>query len=440
MSHRAAAVARYEADGGDFEALRERGHQIREESVRRMPELLLEFERNARAAGSVVLWAKDGSSARRIMQAIARHHGVRLAVKSKSMASEEAEINQALQEAGVEAAETDLGEFIIQMADEKPSHILAPAVHKSRDEVAALMRQRVGADVSNDIPALTLAARGHLREKFLRADMGISGANFLVAETGSSIIVTNEGNGRMSLSLPRVHVTLAGIDKIVPRWGDIPDLLGLLTRSATGQRLSNYVSACTGTASDGGAPRHEYVILMDNGRARMRHGECRDMLRCIRCGACMNHCPVYQTIGGHAYDSAYMGPMGQVLTPALDGLQGDPNLPHAATMCGACAVACPVKIPLPDLMRRMRARQASNRMRPFKERALMRLWVFFARRPRLYAAVASALCLLLYIAGGKNGQIRRLPGADGWFAYRNLSAPASPRTFRALFSKRRSRL
>ena len=431
ISHRAAAVRKYNEDGGDFERLRERGRQIREDGIRRMPALLLEFERNAEAAGAKVLWAKDGAAARRLIAEIARRHGVRAAVNSKSMTGEEIGLNRALQNAGIEATETDLGEFVVQLGGESPSHIIAPAMHKRREEVAALLR-KVAAPEGDDIPSLARAAREYLRQKFLRADMGISGANFLIADSGSALIVTNEGNGRMTTTLPRVHITLAGIDKVIARRADIPDMLSLLTRSATGQRLSNYVSVSTGVRGDGGGdgPAREYVVLLDNGRSRLRRSDCAEMLRCIRCGACMNHCPVYHAVGGHAYGATYMGPMGQVLTPALRGLRSAPDLPHAATMCGACEVVCPVKIPLPALMRRLRARQMKESIRPWKERALLRLWFFAARRPALYAAAAAAMCAILSRLGGRQKRVRRFPLAGGWFAGRDLPAPPG-RTFRA---------
>ena len=430
VSHRADAVRRYESEGGDFAALRERGRQIRDESVRRMPELLQEFERNAEAAGAKVLWAKDADSAQRIIADVARRHNVRTVVKSKSMASEEIFLNDMLQKTGVESVETDLGEFIIQLAGEKPSHIIAPAMHKRRKDAAAALA-KVAPLAGDDIPALTIAARNHLRKKFLKADMGIGGANFLIADSGASLIVTNEGNGRMTTTFPRVHLTLAGIDKIIARRDYIPDLLALLTRSATGQRLSNYVSVVSGAHPDGDGPEFVYVVLLDNGRSRMRQGDCADMLRCIRCGACMNHCPVFYAIGGHAYGETYMGPMGQVLTSALHGAHRSPDLPHAATMCGACAVVCPVKIPLPDLMRRLRARQMREKIRPFKERMLLRLWFFVARRPMLYAAAATMLAFFLARIGGARKCIRALPFAKGWFSGRDLTAPPG-RTFRAM--------
>lgn len=433
---RAAAVADY----GDFESLRERGKNIRNQSVYQMPELLRQFQDNAEAAGARVLWANDGASARRIITGIARLHNAKVAVKSKSMASEEIGLNAALADAGIEAVESDLGEFIVQLATEPPSHIIAPAMHKTRAEVAKLFAAAgVKAD-GDDIASLTKAARAYLRAKFFAADIGISGANFLFADNGAVMIVTNEGNGRFVATLPKVRITLAGIDKIVAKFADSTDLLALLTRSATGQKISNYVTVAIGAENnkqgdnqknnndkkgEGEGPRHHYIVLLDNGRATMRGGALHEMLRCIRCGACMNHCPVYHAIGGHSYGAVYMGPMGQVLTPALQqGANENDNLdlPHAATMCGACQVACPVKIPLPDLMRELRERQVKENARPFGEKWAVLLWSFIVMHPRLYAFVAAFAARLLRFAG-RGGRIRRLPFLPGWFAGRDMATP-----------------
>ncbi|MGU9950890.1 MAG: lactate utilization protein B [Gammaproteobacteria bacterium WSBS_2016_MAG_OTU1] len=429
ISHRADAITAYNQHG-DFEQLREQGRQIRDESVRDMPDLLRTFQQNAQRAGATVLWAKDSAAACRLCADIASRHDVKLAVKSKSMASEEIELNDALSECGVEVVETDLGEFIIQQNNEKPSHIIAPAMHKRRAEVATILSKTISTK-GDDAESLTRGARQYLRKKFLQADMGISGANFLIADTGSALIVTNEGNGRMTTTLPRVHVTLAGIDKIIPRWRDIPTMLGLLTRSATGQRLSNYVSISTGGGQNADGNQHAYIILLDNGRSRLRQSDCRDMLRCIRCGACMNHCPVYHTIGGHAYGATYMGPMGQVLTPALQGLENAPDLPHAATMCGACEVVCPVKIPLPSLMRRLRRQQVRQQQRSYREKILMGIWFFTARHPLVYAPVASVITRFLMIIGGQQKRIHHLPFLNSWFGERDLTI-SSGKTFRSM--------
>ena len=439
-AHRAAAVDSYYKNGGDFESLREFGKNVRDESMRCMPELLAQFEKNAAVNGTRVLWAKDAKSARRLIGEIAAHHGIKTAVKSKSMATEEIALNDSLQKNGAEVVETDLGEFIIQLAKEPPSHIIAPAMHKSRQEVAAVMQKSIPCE-GDDIASLTRAARLHLRQKFQSAELGISGANFLVADCGAAVIVTNEGNGRFCTTLPSVHITVAGIDKIIPRHRDLSAMLTLLARSATGQKLSNYVSITNGSRRDNDSegPAHAYVILLDNGRSALRQSDCRDMLRCIRCGACMNHCPVYHTIGGHAYNAEYMGPMGQVLIPALRGLSHAPDLPHATTMCGACAVVCPVKIPLPDLMRRLRRRQMQQKLRPRRECWLLAMWLFAARRPRVYAFAAAAACRILSALGGPSHsdnekQINKIPLFNkwfgGWFDLRSLRAPSN-KPFRA---------
>ena len=419
------------ADRDEFERLRERAAQIRAHTIDHMAYYLRRFEKNATAAGAVVLWAKDAAAARAHLLAIAARHKVRLAVKSKSMVSEEIGLNAALAAAGCESVETDLGEFIVQLADEPPSHIIAPAVHKTALEVEELFARKLGRTPPADfpggkIPALAAIARRRLRENFLRAEMGVCGANFLVAETGSALVVSNEGNGRFCATLPPAHVTLAGIDKILPTWRDAATMLDLLPRSATGQRISEYVTATTGTAAAENPRQTRYVVLLDNGRAALRDSPYRAMLRCIRCGACMNHCPVYETIGGHAYGSPYMGPMGMVLTPAIFGRDFAPDMPHAATMCGQCEVVCPVKIPLPDLFRRLREEQAQSGRRPWAERAIFAMWFFAASRPRLYALLTAAAARLLRLAGGRRGFVR-LPifVGGGWFARRDLPSPAA---------------
>ena len=439
VGNRARAVAQWE-ETADFQALRDYGKAVRDEGIAHMPQLLRQFSDNAAKHGATVLWAKDAARANEMIAQIAAKHQVKLAVKSKSMATEETHLNRALADAGVEVVETDLGEFIIQLGGETPSHIIAPSVHKTRAEVSALFKRHLDVDTA-DIAALTAAARAHLRGKFLAADMGISGANFLAADTGATVIVTNEGNGRMTTTLPRVHVTLAGMDKIIPRAADLPHLLLLLTQSATGQRLSNYVSMTAGSrrADAGGAgPENVYIVLLDNGRSRLRNSEYREMLRCIRCGACMNHCPVYQQIGGHAYDSVYMGPMGQVLTPALRGVETAGALPYAATLCGACQVVCPVKIPLPKLMRRLRAERVRKNLSSPLDKLFMRVWGFCARRPAVYAALTATVARVGAWMGGRQQRIRRLPGLGGWFAGRDLPAPAS-RTFRQLWREMEKR-
>ncbi|MCH9757653.1 MAG: lactate utilization protein [Proteobacteria bacterium] len=438
---RAKSVLTYN-QSADFEALREYGKQVRDQTIADMPALLQQFSDNATAAGTTVLWARNSARAAEFIATIARHHAVKSAVKSKSMATEEIALNATLQAAGVEVVETDLGEFIIQLAGESPSHIIAPAVHKSRAEVSDLFAEHLSVQ-TNDIPTLTAAARAHLRAKFFNADMGISGANFLIADSGSALIVTNEGNGRMTTTLPRVHITLAGIDKVIPRLADLPQLLTLLTHSATGQQMSNYISMTTGArrATGGEGPEHTYIVLLDNGRSRLRHSEYSEMLRCIRCGACMNHCPVYHNIGGHAYGSVYMGPMGQVLTPAMfagventSAAKDTLELPYAATLCGACEVACPVKIPLPKLMRRLRAERVRQQLSSPLDQLFIKAWSFCALRPRLYAFVTQLLLRVAHWRGGSQRRIHVQWGLGSWFNGRDLSIP-SRLTFRQIWHK-----
>jgi L-lactate dehydrogenase complex protein LldF len=357
------------------------------------------------------------------------------------MLSEEAGVNQALAAAGVTAIETDLGEYILQLAGEPPSHIIAPALHKSKEEVASLFEVHHRTPRKDDIPRMTREARDVLRQHFLSADLGISGGNFLIAETGSGVIVTNEGNGRMVTTLPRVHVCMTGIEKVIPTLEDFSTLLRLLTRSATGQPISNYVSLFTGPRGrrDGDGPEHLVFILVDAGRTNLVGGDMQEMLRCIRCGACMNHCPVYRAVGGHSYGWVYPGPMGSVLTPSYVGLEKALDLPHAATLCGACSVVCPVKIPLPELLRTLREKQVDRGLRPRSETAAIRLWSWTAQHPRLYALATSIAARFLRILGGRDGMISMLPFGGEWTKGRLFPAPKSWRTFRALYAARPKR-
>ncbi len=431
---RAKAVVEYGPD--EFERLRDAGQAIRDRGLEHLPVLLERFEREATRRGATVLYARDGAEIRELVLAIAARHGVRKAVKSKSMLSEEAALNDALAAAGVEPVETDLGEYIIQLAGEAPSHIIAPAVHKSKDEVSDLFERFHATARKTDIPALTREAREVLRGHFLSADLGISGANFLIAETGTGAIVTNEGNGRMVTTLPRVHVAITGIEKVIPTLEDFATLMRLLTRSATGQPISNYVSVFTGTrgAGDADGPEHMYFILVDNGRTGLLGGEMQAMLRCIRCGACMNHCPVYKTVGGHSYGWVYPGPMGSVLTPSYVGLENALDLPHAATLCNQCGVVCPVRIPLPDLLRALREKQVDRKLRPATERLALAAWAWVAQRPRLYALATRFAARFLRMLGGGDRMASHLPFAGGWTKGREF--PTGPgRTFRELYAQ-----
>ena len=438
VDKRRAAIADFQAEGGDFEALREAGRDLRNRVLENLDLWLEKFESTATARGAAVLWAKDGAEICRHVIDIGKRHGVTKAVKSKSMLSEEAGLNQALEAAGIQPVETDLGEYILQINDnEPPSHIIAPVVHKGLDEVADLFARVHRKPRKTGIPELTREAREVLRSHFLTAEMGISGGNFLVAETGSVALVTNEGNGRMVTTLPRVHVVITGIEKVIPTLEDLALLLRLLPRSATGQHISNYVSLLTGVKQpdEHDGPEHLYFILVDNGRAGLVGSEFQDMLRCIRCGACMNHCPVYQTIGGHAYGWVYPGPMGSVLTPLYTGIENAIDLPHAATLCNQCGVVCPVKIPLPELLRKLREKQVEQRLRPLGERLALKAWAWVASKPKLYAlGTRIGVRYLDWLAGGGKA-IRVLGVVPAWTEGRDFPAPEG-KTFRELYARR----
>ena len=420
----------------DLEETRIAAAAIRDRVLNNLDYWLLHFEQQATARGAIVHWAETGDDVNRIVTEIAAQHNVKSAVKSKSMVTEECGLNDALEQACVSVMETDLGEYILQLAHEAPSHIVAPVVHKNKEEIADLFAEKHRTPRKTDIAALCREAREILRPSFLNADMGISGANFLIAETGSALIVTNEGNGRLVTTLPRVHVAITGIEKVVPTLEDVTTLLRLLPRSATGQSITNYVSVLTGTKKpdDHDGPEHFHIILLDNGRSSLIGGDMQEMLRCIRCGACMNHCPVYQNIGGHAYGWVYPGPMGSILTPVLGGIENSPDLPNASTLCGACAVVCPVKIPLPDLLRKLREKQMRLGLKSRQETFMLKAWAWLALHPKIYALATRIGVRVLKLMGGKEKLIHTLPGASGWTDGRDFPAP-SGKTFRELYQQ-----
>lgn len=422
----------------EFDQVRDAGAEIRDRVLQNLDSYLQRFEKAAQAAGATVHWAETPEEVGEIVAKIAHEHGVHKIVKSKSMVSEECSLNEHLEREGFEVVETDLGEYILQLAKEPPSHIVAPVLHKSKGEIATLFEEKHRRPRLSEIPAIVAEAREMLRSHFLAADMGISGGNFLIAETGSVMLFTNEGNGRLTTTLPRVHVAVSGIEKIVPTLEDAANLARLLPRSATGQSITNYISLLTGKrrAGDLDGPEHMHIVLLDNGRSKVLGTVFEPMLRCIRCGACMNHCPVYQNVGGHAYGWVYPGPMGVVLTPLYVGLEKTVHLPNASTFCGKCAEVCPVKIPLPDLMRELRAQQVERKLRSWQERAALRAWRWTAERPRLYAFSTRVGVRLLSWLGGRKRRLRRIPGAGGWTRERDLPAP-SGRTFRDLYRERR---
>jgi len=381
----------------DSDALRDHFKQLREATLAQLARHLETFEANAVKAGAQVHWAGDAQEASRIVLDIARSRGVEIVTKSKSMATEEIRLNEALAEAGITPVETDLGEWIIQLAQEPPSHIIAPAIHKTKEQVADLFSRESGKSLpAADIPQLTAEARRMLREKFLAAGMGVSGGNVLVAETGSVVLVTNEGNGRMVTSAPPVHVAVVGIEKIVPDWRGAAVWLSLLARSATGQPMSIYTSVITGPAraGDPDGPEEVHIVLLDNGRSRLVGTEYEEVLQCIRCGACLNICPVYREAGGHAYGSPYSGPIGAVISPLLFGLENYPALPQASTLCGACLDVCPARIDLPRMLLALRAEEVERRLLPWHERLAEETAAATLARKRVMGLSGKALRVL----------------------------------------------
>ena len=345
-------------DPADLESLRTRGAAIRANALAKLPELLERLDARCTANGIRVHWAKTVAEGNAIIGTILGQHHARSVIKGKSMVSEEMHLNHHLEAQHIAAIESDLGEYIIQLAGETPAHIVMPCIHKNRDQIARLFADHIPDQAyTEDVDALTAAARRVLRERFAGADAGISGVNFCVAETGTLVLIENEGNGRLSTTLPPLHIAVTGIEKVVEHLSDIPPLLALLPRSATGQPITSYVNMISSPRKDDekDGPREVHLVLLDNGRSKIyADTQLRDTLRCIRCGACMNHCPVYGRVGGHAYDSVYPGPIGKILMPQLDGLDSKGDLAHASTLCGACAEVCPVKIPIPDILVRLR--------------------------------------------------------------------------------------
>src|SRR5436190_2514284 len=425
----------------EFEALRDEGKAIKDHTLAHLDFYLERYEAKVTASGGVVHWARNAEEARAAVLEICRSVGAKIVTKGKSMVAEEIALNDYLEANAITPVETDLGEYIIQLRHEPPSHIIAPAIHLMKEQVADAFRA-AHTDLPPDRPlaepvALCEEARTVLRPQFLAADVGITGANFLIAETGSSIIVTNEGNGDLTQTLPRIHIVMASLEKIVPTLEDAATLLRLLARSATGQEFSSYTTVSTGPRRPGDldGPEQYHVVLLDNGRTGLIGGEFQDMLRCLRCAACLNHCPVYAAVGGHAYGWVYPGPMGAVLTPALVGVEEAGHLPNASTFCGRCESVCPVKIPLPRMMRHWREREFARRLSPPAYRSSLAAWAWVARRPALYHALAGIVGRVLGWAGQHRGRFRSLPLAQGWTAVRDLPAPQG-RSFHSLWAER----
>jgi L-lactate dehydrogenase complex protein LldF len=413
------------------EALRDRARAIKEATLQKLDVHLTQLADNVERLGGHVHWATTGDEARDIVLELCRTRGVRIAVKSKSMATEEIELNEALERAGVTPVETDLGEYIIQLAHEKPSHIIAPAIHKTKGQVADLISAVAGERLAADPEILTAAARVQLREKFLQADMGISGANFAVAETGTIVLVTNEGNGRMVTSLPRIHVAVMGIEKVIPSMTDLMVFLAILARSATGQKLSSYTTLVRGPRQPGelDGPEELHLILLDNGRSRQIAGPLREALYCLRCGACLNVCPVYRQIGGHAYGHTYPGPIGILLTAMLKGRESVKELAHASSLCGACKDVCPVRIDIPRMLIELREQLSRDKIAPAGERLLFEAFRRLLMSPAAFA-FSTRVGRVLQKPFTRNGRLSRLPlFFEKWTRTRDLP-PVAAKTFR----------
>lgn len=415
----------------DSSELRDHAKRIKEHTLAHLDRYLEQLEASVHRLGGHVHWAHTAEDARRIVVEIARESKCQRIVKSKSMTTEEVHLNPALEAAGLAVTETDFGEFIIQLAGERPSHLVAPAVHHTRESIARILSQHTGEQMPDEAGPLAKVGRRLLREKFAHADMGVTGANFAVAETGTVVLVTNEGNGRLTTACPRVHVALVGMEKVIPRLIDLPVFLKLLARGATGQTLSVYTTLITGPKRSGERDGAEefHLVLLDNGRSKVLATPFRESLQCIRCGACLNACPVYRRIGGHAYGGVYSGPIGSILTPLYDSIADNPHLPHASSLCGACQSACPVKINIPHMLIGLRELQHHHGAKSRWEKWAYGLACGVLRRPWLYR-----LSLKLARVGlgllGRRGWVAKLPGQGAaWTSVRDFPMPAR-RSFR----------
>lgn len=429
VSARSASLANFRSE---WEELRTAGKEIKDHTLEHLDYYLEAFAARVEEQGGKIFWADDAAAANAYVTGVARSHGVSLAVKSKSMMTEEIDLNRALSNVGIEAVETDLGEYIVQLAGERPSHITAPAIHKTRNDIAELLREKLKVECEPAPGEITAHARRELRKKFARAGMGVTGVNFAIAETGSIVLIENEGNIRFTTSLPRVHVAIMGIEKIIPRMSDLAVFLRLLPRGASGQKITSYVSILTGCKPVGldGGPSELHVVILDNGRTQMlANSHLRESLNCIRCGACLNVCPVYQKIGGHAYGWIYPGPIGAVLTPQLLGREKASELPFASTLCGACRDVCPVKINLPEMLIHLRHEiNEGSRSRASWERFIVKLWAFLVRKSSRYQWGRR-----LARVGQRLGY-NRLPLLSRWTRTRDLP-PIASRSFTEQWSE-----
>lgn len=423
----------------DFAALRRDFRALRQHTQKHLASYLEAFGAKARENGACVHFARDDDELNRTVTDICLRHEARAVIKGKSMVTEETGLNAALAAAGINVRETDLGEYILQEADETPSHIVAPALHKSEEEIRALFQARhpLGQRDLEDPAAMVAEARDVLREAFTAAEVGIIGSNALIAESGLSLLVTNEGNGDLCANLPPVLIICSTIERVLPRMDDAAPLLRLLARSTTGQPISCYSSFYGRPRRDDDidGPVEVHFVLLDNGRSDILASDYSEMLQCIRCGACLNHCPIYTSAGGHAYGWVYPGPMGSVLTPLLTSLEESEQLPNACTACGRCAQVCPADIPLPDLLRDLRSDALTEKITPMRWRVGLRVHGWLIQRPALYRRLTGLAVALMHRVGKKSGVVRRLPLAGGWLAARDFPAPSANRTFQQRYAE-----
>ena len=429
----------------DYQELRTQANALKKHTIDNLDHYLEEFERNVEAHGGKVVYCKDATEVSDFVLDLAKRRGSKLIVKSKSMTTEEVDLNERLEHHGLESVETDLGEYILQLAHEKPYHIVAPALHKTRYDVADIFTKELRVERETVPEKLTLIARGVLREKFLKADIGISGANFLIADSGAVALIENEGNARLTTSAPKIHIAVAGIEKVIPRAQDLAVFLKLLARSATGQLLSVYTSFLSGPrrAGEVDGPEEFYVVLLDNGRTKLLPDRSkRQSLYCIRCGACLNACPVYRKIGGHSFPWVYSGPIGAIITPQFMGVSHEPALPFASSLCGACGEVCPVKIDIPKVLLELRSevkksetREGQNRL----EKLAFRVFAWVMTHPRIYEMAGK---MAASIAPESDGNwIRNLPAPmsvgpmKAWLSERDLP-PSPSKSFREMWRSR----
>ena len=443
IDHRKHAVAATALP--DYQELRTQANALKRHTIEHLDHYLEQFEANLTAHGGKAIYCQDATEVADFVLGLAKERGAHLIVKSKSMTTEEIDLNERLEHHGLESVETDLGEYILQLAHQRPYHIVAPALHLTRYDVGDLFARTLGVANETVVERQALIARAVLRQKFLAADIGISGANFLVADSGAVLLVENEGNARLTTSAPKIHIAVAGIEKLIPRAQDLAVFLKLLGRSATGQALTVYTSFLSGPRRAGeiDGPEEFYVVLLDNGRTKLLAdpGK-RESLYCIRCGACLNHCPVYRKIGGHSFPWVYSGPIGAIITPQFMGIEHEPSLPFASSLCGACAEVCPVKIDIPKVLLELRAevkqaeeRKGANRL----ERLAFKIWAWVMCHPRIYEMAAMAAAS---VAPAENGKwlrsapaVMNLPPVRAWLSQRDLP-PAPAKSFRELWRKR----